>query len=294
MLFGADITPGIVCPVLPLRLDRCAAPGGCLQADLLEMSYDSVGAANPGGNARLLALLRAVVPDPDEADAKFAAITGRDVLPQNLGNPGQVGASYLFTMDKEVQQAAELDIPSGVDDLTMGDRPEDHYSQADVETLVLKQERRGATGEWKTCGGCLESTSVSQNFHRGARSLVHFWRDGQLESASRGSLGMVHGQCVDPAFSNMDGADGRVQLIRVGCMKRSMSDGHFYVTDAAKAAGGLKRCDACQALLVPTHDRNYHYISGIAKRQKCPGPIQIELQQGPWCLDKSLLVHKEG
>ena len=256
------------------------------------MSYDSVGAANPGGNARLLALLRAVVPDPDEADAKFAAITGRDVLPQNLGNPGQVGASYLFTMDKEVQQAAELDIPSGVDDLTMGDPPEDHYSQADVETLVLKQERRGATGEWKTCGGCLESTSVSQNFHRGARSLVHFWRDGQLESASRDSLGLVNGQCIDSAFSNMNLQDGRMQLIRMGCIKRSMSDGHFYVTDAAKEAGGLKRCRACQALLVPTHKLRTHEITLNGKRQACQGPVQIELQQGPWRLDKSL-VHKE-
>ena len=263
------------------------------QTDLLEMIYDSVGAANPGGNARLRALLRAVVPDPDEADAKFADITGRGV-PKNLHQPGQVGVGWMFSMGTQTVQAAELDIPSGVDDLTMGDPFEDHYNQADVETLNLKQERRGATGQWKTCGGCLEATSVSQNFHRFAGSLVHFWRDGQLESASRGSLGMVHGQCVDPAFSNMEKLDGQwSNLIRVGCMKRSMSDGHFYVTDAAKAAGGLKRCDACQALLVPTHKRNYHYIGAGGKRHKCPGPIQIELQQGPWCLDKSL-VHKEG
>ena len=291
MLFGAYITPGIVCPVLPLRLDRCAAPGGCLQADLLEMSYDSVGAANPGGNARLLALLRAVVPDPDEADAKFAAITGRDVLPQNLGNPGQVGASYLFTMDKEVQQAAELDIPSGVDDLTMGDPPEDHYSQADVEMFVLKQERRGATGGSNTCGGCFEWSSGSRK-HHSPRSLTHFWRDGKLESASRDSLGLVNGQCVDPAFSNMKLQDSRMQLIRMGCIKRSMSDGHFYVTDAAKEAGGLKRCRACQALLVPTHKLRTHTIRVNGKREACQGPNQIELKQGPWRLDKSL-VHKE-
>ena len=256
------------------------------------MSYDSVGAANPGGNARLRALLRAVVPDPDEADAKFAAITGRDVLPQNLGNPGQLGASYLFTMDKEVQQAAELDIPSGVDDLTMGDPPEDHYSQADVEMFVLKQERRGATGGSNTCGGCFEWSSGSRKHHSG-RSLAHVWRNGKLESATRDSLGLVSGQCVDPAFSNMKLGDSRISLIRTGCIKRSMSDGHFYVTDAAKDAGGMKRCRACQALLVPTHKLRTHDVTVNGKRQACQGPVQIELQQGPWRLDKTL-VHKEA
>ena len=122
MLFGADITPRPYRCVCALRLRSWWLP----QADLLEMNYDSVGATNPGGNARLRALLRAVVPDPEKADAKFTDITGRGV-PKNSGQPGQVGASWLFTMDKQVQQAAELDIPSGVKDLAMGGPLEEHF-----------------------------------------------------------------------------------------------------------------------------------------------------------------------
>ena len=263
------------------------------QTDLLEMIYDSVGAANPGGNARLRALLRAVVPDPDEADAKFAAITGRGVS-KNLHQPDQVGVAWMFSMGTQTVQAAELDIPSGVDDLTMGDPLEDHYKPADVETLVLKQEQRGAT-DVQVCGGCFgRRPSIGKRcFHDTPHHLVHCWRDGELVSVTRGSLRLAAGQCLDPAFSNMDNSDSRRNLIKVGCIERSFSDGHFYVTDDAKAAGGLKRCRACQALLTPTHGRKNHYITVNSQRQLCHGPIEVELHQGPWHLDGSL-IHKEG
>ena len=264
------------------------------QTDLLEMIYDSVGAANPGGNARLRALLRAVVPDPDEADAKFAAITGRGVS-KNLHQPDQVGVGWVFSMGTQAVQAAELDIPSGVDDHSMGDPLDEHYNDDDVETFVLKQEQRGAT-DVLVCGGCFERKPINggrHSFHVVPEHRVRFWRDGELVTAPRGSLRLAVGQCLDPAFSNMENSDSRRNLIKVGCIKRSFSDGHFYVTDSAKAAGGLQRCRTCQALITPSHSRNIHQISVDGKRQSCPGPIQIELQQGPWCLDKSL-VHKKG